>query len=470
MAKDRGIQFEEERVFPLEQAKDALFQKMEHFWNTVSLYRNTHWHRIEILVESCHLLTWLFNQSHPQKIYWKQRDDSWEIAGVGKCIEFLPDSTGDFGPVLEKIQYFFENAQSSCRIFGGFAFSEWGCDELWENFGWSRFWIPEVELGRDGDRYFIACNIRISADEDLQKQKQDWHRRLETLCFDLTARPGPLPIVLRRVDVPDQQQWKELISQLLVNFQRNRLNKVVLSRKSEVHLSEPINPISLLWQLHSTSTNRYVFFFQPEADIAFWGLSPERLYARTNSHLFSEAIAGTRVRGGNPEDDARLSLELLQSDKERFEHEQVIRSLRQSFAHLCTKIKDSQEVTILKLPHLQHLYWTIEGELKSGLNDAHILHELHPTPAVGGFPKNNALEFLKQREPIRRGWFAAPVGWISPTKAEFAVAIRSALIRKDKLFLYAGAGIVPGSDADREWAELENKIAPLWNLITPKRI
>ena len=114
---------------------------------------------------------------------------------------------------------------------------------------------------------------------------------------------------------------------------------------------------------------------------------------------------------------------------------------------------------ILKLSRLQHLYSNIRGLLKDGIGDSDILQHLHPTPAVGWYPKNEAMRYIEDIEPFDRGWYAGPVGWVSSDAAEFAVAIRSAITTENKLILYAGAGIVPGSDPEKEWAEIENKIA-----------
>ena len=159
------------------------------------------------------------------------------------------------------------------------------------------------------------------------------------------------------------------------------------------------------------------------------------------------------------EENDALANELLTSEKELREHDFVARSLKRNLRRLCTELSSSDKVTVLKLSQLQHLYVPFRGTLQAHVTDGEILESLHPTPAVGGFPEKSVLPILKDVEPFNRGWYAAPVGWTGADSATFAVAIRSALILKNKIYLYSGAGIVDGSSHEKEWDELENKIA-----------
>ena len=127
-------------------------------------------------------------------------------------------------------------------------------------------------------------------------------------------------------------------------------------------------------------------------------------------------------------------------------------------------IRKRGQKSVLKLEQVQHLYNKIEAVLKEDVTDTDLLTALHPTPAVGGLPREAALEKLAALEPFDRGWYAAPVGFLGRDRAEFAVAIRSALVRENRVNLYAGAGIVEGSVAENEWQELENKISGFINL------
>jgi menaquinone-specific isochorismate synthase len=170
-----------------------------------------------------------------------------------------------------------------------------------------------------------------------------------------------------------------------------------------------------------------------------------------------------------------LSEDLRNSPKDRHEHQLVVNNLQAILAELCDSVTiessaerafRQRELTILKLNKVQHLYTQCHGTLTANLTDADILPKLHPTPAVGGFPRPQALKLIQELEPFERGWYAAPVGWIGADEAEFAVAIRSGLIDRDRLLLFAGAGIVRGSQPEEEWAEIENKIRHFTDLFT----
>ena len=133
-------------------------------------------------------------------------------------------------------------------------------------------------------------------------------------------------------------------------------------------------------------------------------------------------------------------------------------SIRGAFQALCKEVREEEEVSIVRLRDCQHLVRRFEGILADGKTESDILETLHPSPAVGGCPVKAALEWIEREEPFDRGWYAGPVGWVGYDSSEFAVGIRSGLIDGNTLSLYAGAGIVPGSDAEREWAEIESKL------------
>jgi menaquinone-specific isochorismate synthase len=192
--------------------------------------------------------------------------------------------------------------------------------------------------------------------------------------------------------------------------------------------------------------------------MVFIGVTPEILYRRDKREIISEAVAGTRPRGQDDEQNEALARELLNNEKELREHGYVSTSLRRNLNRLCDRLDSAQEVSVLKLSQIQHLYLPFNGTLRTGVTDGEILEALHPTPAVGGYPEKSILPTLKAAEPFNRGWYAAPVGWTAADSATFAVAIRSALVIKNKIYLYSGAGIVEGSSPEKEWEELDNKI------------
>src|SRR5690606_31429838 len=163
-------------------------------------------------------------------------------------------------------------------------------------------------------------------------------------------------------------------------------------------------------------------------------------------------------RGATPADDRRLAEGLLQDAKELAEHQLVVEMLRQAPAPVCRTLSITPAPKLLKLANEQHLAIPVvaRGDGRSVLER---VERLHPTPAVGGWPRDDALRFIRCWEPAGRGWYAARVGWVDRRgQGEFAVAIRSGLLRGAEAWLYAGCGIVPGSDPHREYEETRLKL------------
>ncbi len=252
----------------------------------------------------------------------------------------------------------------------------------------------------------------------------------------------PVTLIKKRTDLPNYKTWEQNVKEVL----ESPCEKVVLARATRFELAEPICPFSLLSSLKGK--NRFLFQFAP--DTAFIGTSPETLYRRVERKVESAAIAGTRPL----EVDAE---ELLASAKDQKEVALVREMIERELSPLCTRLEVGKQ-EVLKTPSLQHLHYPFTAALKGGVGDQELLKALHPTPAVGGTPREEALAAIARLEPFDRGWYAAPVGYISKEASHHLVAIRSALIQGSSITLFAGAGIVPGSHPESEWAELESKI------------
>jgi len=259
--------------------------------------------------------------------------------------------------------------------------------------------------------------------------------------------------------IPDKSGWDAMIESALEEIEKQNFEKIVLARKSKLQFADKLNGFNILLNLKKLNPDSTHFCVQPEPGTLFIGGTPELLYRRNKNNIFSAAIAGTRRRGVNEIEDEQLEQELLSSEKDLREHRFVIDNVRDIMTDLCTKITTIDPISVLKLARVQHLYTSFEGQLKPENTDIEIVSKLHPTPAVGGYPTEIALPEIARLEPFKRGWYAAPVGWISADAAHFVVAIRSGLINNHNLYLYSGAGIVSGSDPDLEWEEIENKLA-----------
>ncbi len=433
--------------------------------------------RIEVQVSVLSPLSWLDRQSVDVKTYWSDRSGQFTMAGVGLVDLISDDRPISYSTIFQQLRQNLSPLFPQVRYYGGIEFDrERTSDPTWKLFGNYRFIVPKFEIYSDGNDTYFACNFRAKSVADSpfdrhERRSQQLELILQELArLDLTLgnkRPEPvLPLLLDRFDLPNYDEWHQNIDFALTTFAELNIDKIVLARQSILTFADYLQPQSLLLALQPHNPHSYHFCFQIDPTTAFIGTSPERLYHRHDRVLSTEAIAGTRHRGASRQLDRELSDNLRNSAKDLREHQLVVDNLHGILTELCDRVTIAPQLTILKLNKVQHLYTQCQGVLKPEIDDAQILPQLHPTPAVGGFPRTQALKLIQKLEPFERGWYAAPVGWVSYPDTEFAVAIRSGLVDGDRLFLFAGAGIVSGSQAEEEWAEVENKIRHFTDLFT----
>jgi menaquinone-specific isochorismate synthase len=183
--------------------------------------------------------------------------------------------------------------------------------------------------------------------------------------------------------------------------------------------------------------------------------------------MFTEALAGSAPRGQSASEDAALTRGLLQSEKDLREHRVVLGSITRRLADLGLKLEHAANPRVLALANVQHLHTPVSAALPAGVHILDLVERLHPTPAVGGTPRDRAVAAIKRLEPFDRGLYAGPLGWVDHRGGgEFFVGIRSALIDGRTATAYAGAGIVAGSDPQKEFAETELKFKALIEALT----
>ena len=421
--------------------------------------------RVEVPVEGVEPLAWLEAQGMRSRGYWCSRDRDFELAGVGTADIISAEVECDYEELFDILKAGISSVHPNLRYYGGMRFRQCApAASKWRPFGAYRFVLPRFEVFTRGAQTYLACNAILDEETgDLPERILD---ALRAMPFPGCEEIGAIPAFFSRLDTPDRSDWSGHIESLLEAFASDGLDKVVLARETVFSFDGTPDPIALLRRLSPTARRSYRFCFQPRADAAFVGVSPERLYKRQDRFVRSEAVAGTRPRGIDQTQDEVLTRELLANEKETREHRYVIDAVRAEFERRCTAVHIDPEASVLQLAECQHLHTRIEGILGDTETDADLLRSLHPTPAVGGSPREEALRWIDQAESFDRGWYAGPVGWVGSDSAEFAVGIRSALVHENALSVYAGAGIVAGSNAEAEWAELENKISGFVGVLT----
>lgn len=265
---------------------------------------------------------------------------------------------------------------------------------------------------------------------------------------------------------PESDEWKIMIEQALRLFNKKELEKIVLSRKKIFCYDEAIEMPVMFRELYQSNLNssHFSIFHQRSYLEAFISFSPERLFTLSKKNLETISLAGSITRGQSEEEDLQLEETLKTSDKLIREHALVTHAIEEKLKQVCDKVVVSPLFT-MKLPYIQHRQSTIKASLKKNIEVTTLIDLLHPTPAVGGIPTDNARNKILEIEKEKRGYYAAPVGILSKDFSEMAVGIRSAFINGTTITIFGGAGIVPGSVAEDEWNETGAKMQPFIKVI-----
>ena len=427
-----------------------------------------HVERISVAVpESVRPIDWIRAQDRPagrssEAVYWSGREEPRTAAALGAA-DVVSGTTApiDYEALGETLDERIAGAESSVRYYGGLRFdaaqpsASDRPDRRWASFGTYRFVLPRFELVDAEDTLRLACNLVLPRDADRVGAIVD---ALDALALPLPEELTSLPRPYHRQDVPGHEGWTRMIRWALDAIEGDALDKVVLARRVALALDESIDPLLVLGHLETATPGCHHFAVRPADGPAFVGASPERLFRREGRTVVSEAVAGTRPRGETEEEDAALRRELLQNPKERREHAFVEDAIRSDLEQVCTAVRSPNGTGELALARGRHLHSRITGTLRSETSTTDLLEVLHPTPAVGGVPTDNAVAAIRAQEPFDRGWYAGPVGWVGRDAAEFAVALRAGLVEDNQIALFSGAGIVEGSTPGREWEEIEQKI------------
>jgi menaquinone-specific isochorismate synthase len=392
-------------------------------------------------------IDWLEVQPHFPKFYWQSRDTREEVVALGKVHTFSEPAPAY--TILGENQ----------RIWGGKSF-----DSLPErgSGGLSAyFFLPQIELVRFDDSWSLCVNLADNKDVII--------KALQNLVIDVPVL-HPISAHIESIDhTPTKSLWRRQIEDALDKIDKNQFKKVVLARRTHVKLNSFVPAAQLLKSSWTKNKHSFHFLFALDERQAFIGSTPERLYCRNGRELETEALAGTIGRGDSAQQDLDLANWLAQDNKNLTENQYVVDDIIDRLAPHAVQIESQSDARLIRLRKVQHLKREISAHLKSGINGVQLLAALQPTAAVAGLPRQEAIDYIQKHEQFSRGWYSGSMGYISHQKAEFCVAIRSALVNEGELYLYAGAGIVDGSQADVEWVELDRKMATLLSLLEENR-
>jgi isochorismate synthase len=407
---------------------------------------------------------------------WEQPDRKFALAGLGvaqeatsrgrerfadvarQCLGTGGDAILDQPPGLP--------AGAGPVWLGGFAFApDGGGSSTWASLPPASMVLPELSLCRSGGRTFLAVNAIVAPGDDPGPRAAALAARLAGL------REEPLPLLdphpTGRTEIRSARppgDFERSVAAATERIEAGEMKKVVLAREVVVSAASAHDPAPVFGAMREQFPSCFCFCCgTPEA--AFIGASPELLVRRSGAGVSTVALAGSTRRSSDPAVDDHLGEQLLRSDKNRREQrivaERIVRALRPH----AVWVETATEPEVVKVANIQHLATPVIAQLADPRSAIELAGLLHPTPAVGGEPPQ-AADSIEDLETMDRGWYAGPVGWMDTTEdGEFCVALRSALLRDREAHLYAGVGVVAGSDPEAELAETEVKLGALLPLL-----
>jgi len=409
---------------------------------------------------------------------WEQPDREFALAGLGVAHEASSRGRGRFADVADECLRIGSGAVldeprglpagAGPVWLGGFAFdADGGATPTWSSLPPASLVLPEISFCRRAGRTFLTLNAVVGPGEDAGALGERLAARAASLRTD-----APLPLLdphptahaeIRSARPPGE--FEAAVEGATSRIAAGEMSKVVLAREVIVGAAAAHDPAALFGAMREQFPACFCFCCgTPEA--AFLGASPELLVRRAGAGVSTVALAGSTRRSSDPAVDDHLGEQLLRSDKDRREQrivaERIVRALRPH----AVWVEAAPEPEIVKVANIQHLATPVIAQLAEPHSAIELAGLLHPTPAVGGEPWPAAAATIADLEGMDRGWYAAPVGWMDATEdGEFCVALRSALLRDREAHLFAGVGVVAGSDPAAELAETEVKLGALLPLL-----
>ena len=398
-----------------------------------------------------------------ERFYWERPESGEAILALGAVDRIEGSGPTRFGEAASRVREIRALLRkegdapswAGPLLVGGFAFdSVVPPSERWAGFPPAELVLPErLLIRREGEMWCCYAGVGTfsSGGDELSAAPHSSAR--EALADDLP------PAFHASADRP-LGVYRGLVEKALGAIGEGEFEKVVVARSCTVIGSRPFETLRVLRSLRALHPSCTIFALA-RGSVTFLGATPERLVRLEQGLVQADAVAGTAPRGRTPQQDQRLARELVESKKDQEEHSVVVRCVLEALAPHCGALLAPESPGLLQTDGIQHLHTPIQGRLRDPSNTTvlDLVGDLHPTPAVGGAPRETALAWLRCHEGLDRGWYAGSLGWLSPEgEGEFAVALRSLLLRGSEATLFAGAGIVAGSDPDAELLETRLKL------------
>ncbi|GBF12260.1 isochorismate synthase MenF [Tepidibacillus sp. HK-1] len=415
-----------------------------------------------------------------QRMFWSDSAGEMSIVGVGHTYVIEAEKTRPFQSVKEKWATLLEqvllNNDSENKgigtgplLLGGFSFDPYKSkSSLWQEFKEGILFLPTFMLTQIKGESWLTINLQVTKEGHPEFLAKKLGNELNILLQENENLNNEGDQVTQpMIQEVDPETWLNSVRKVTKHIQQGDLEKVVLARELQLQTTKPIFAEHVLIRLREQQPDSYLFAIE-NGEKCFLGASPERLVKKAGDKLLTTCLAGTICRGKTIEQDVELGQQLLHDRKNRYEHDLVVQMIRSVMEEGCSKVVTPSEPILYKLKDVQHLYTPIVGYSDS-TSILDMVERLHPTPALGGYPRSQAMELIRKEEILDRGWYGAPIGWFDREgNGEFAVAIRSGMIHGRFASLFAGCGIVQDSIAESEYEETMIKFRPMLKAIGGK--
>jgi isochorismate synthase len=354
---------------------------------------------------------------------------------------------------------------------GGFAFApDGGRAPHWQGFEPASLTVAELTLTRLQRRGESIVQLTLAVLAHPDDLPEELLAQLQRRLSELQTRPLPLldPAPTGRFQVSSAmppEHYEQAVARAAELIRAGELEKIVLAREVQVHAPAPYDPAALFGVLREEFPSCFVFCVG-HGDATLIAASPELLVRREGQRVSTLALAGSTRRSADPAVDAHLGEQLLRNESYREEHAIVTRRIERTLRPHAVWVTAAPEPELVTIANIQHLATPIRAQLTAPLDALELASLMHPTPAVGGEPRDAAAALIPALEGLDRGWYSGPVGWTDATgDGEFCVALRCALLHGKLARCYAGNGLVRDSDPARELAETEVKLQALLPLL-----
>jgi isochorismate synthase len=343
-------------------------------------------------------------------------------------------------------------------VWTGFSFAPFAAWEETSSLGY--MYVPQWQVYRTRNRRGWMWSCEVSPCASVESLVETYIDQSQGVC-EVGGGPQGEPVVCEETALESVESWRARVQEAQKSIEQGGLSKVVLSRG--VVWKAPQGKVFDVWSMcewlkrqHAQSTT---FAVSMGDGFSFVGATPELLLAVSGKELRTQALAGTAPRGATEAEDSVLGQGLLASVKNRQEHAVVSDVLLGWLQEACAEFSVCGEPRLVKLPHVQHLETPYQGTLRQAGGVLDWVEKVHPTPAVSGWPQESALMWLHANEPMKRGWYAGPLGWMTAAgDGVMVVAIRSMKVTPLCVWGFAGAGVVALSDPQAEWDETFMKL------------